>query len=80
MNSDGYLYDKVYCRMSSGHDVRLSEIDFNAFESEDIDSFRDLYSDVLRETITQPWYYVYITGNYTCLQGCGLCLGVSFLE
>ena len=41
-----YLYDKIYRRMTRGHSVRLSEIDFGAFEAEDIDSFSDLYSNV----------------------------------
>jgi hypothetical protein len=44
---ESYLYDTVYSRMSKGHDVRLSELDFDAFEPEDIDSFSGLYSDVL---------------------------------
>ena len=41
-----YLYDKVFTRMSKGHDVRLSDLDFDAFEPEDIDSFNNIYSDV----------------------------------
>jgi hypothetical protein len=41
-----YLYNSVFCRMSKGHDVKLSELDFDAFEPEDIDSFSDIYSDV----------------------------------
>ena len=43
---ENYLYNTVYSRMSKGHDVRLSELDFDAFEPEDIDSFSDLYSGV----------------------------------
>jgi uncharacterized membrane protein len=42
----GYLYETVYRRMSKGHDVRLSELDFDAFEPEDIELFSDLYDDV----------------------------------
>ena len=41
-----YLYDTVYRRMSRGEPVRLSELDFDAFETEDVDSLNDLYSDV----------------------------------
>ena len=41
-----YLYDTVYRRMSKGDTVRLSELDFDAFEAEDVDSFSDIYSDV----------------------------------
>jgi len=42
-----YLYDMVYRQMSRGQDVRLSSLDFDAFEPEDIDSFSDIYSDVI---------------------------------
>ena len=41
-----YLYETVYLRMSKGQPVNLSEIDFNAFEQEDVDALNDLYSDV----------------------------------
>ena len=43
----GYLYNNLYKRISNGEDVRLSQINYNAFELDDIDSMRDLYSDVL---------------------------------
>jgi hypothetical protein len=42
----GYLFEKVYSRMSAGCDVRLSELDFGAFEQKDVESFDDLYSNV----------------------------------
>jgi hypothetical protein len=45
-NGTSYLYKKVYRRMSKGHDVLLSELDFDAFEAEDVDSLSGLYSDV----------------------------------
>lgn len=45
-DGENYLYHNVYRRMSRGDDIRLSEIDFHAFESEDIESFGELYSDV----------------------------------
>lgn len=44
-----YLYDKVYSRMSKGHDVRLSELDFDAFDVDDIDSFNNLHTDVFEK-------------------------------
>lgn len=44
-----YLYDMVYRRMSNGQDVMLSELDFDAFEPEDIDSLTDLHSDVFEK-------------------------------
>ena len=42
-----YIYNSLYGRLTRGEDVRLSEIDYNAFELDDIDTMRDLYSDVL---------------------------------
>ena len=42
-----YLYNKLYRRLSYGDDVRLSEINFYNFELEDVDSMRNIYSDVL---------------------------------
>jgi hypothetical protein len=44
-----YLHDAVYKRMAKGHDVRLSELNFDAFEQEDVDSLRDLYSDIFEQ-------------------------------
>jgi hypothetical protein len=41
-----YLYDAVCRRMFRGQDVRLSELDFDAFAPEDVDSLSGLYSDV----------------------------------
>lgn len=41
-----YLYNAVYNRLSRGHEVRLSELDFDAFDSEDVDAFSGLYTDV----------------------------------
>ena len=42
-----YIYNGLYGRLTRGEDVRLSEIDYNAFELDDIDTMRDLYSNVL---------------------------------
>ena len=41
-----YLYNTVYRRMSAGHDVKLSELNFDAFEQDDVDTLNDLHSDV----------------------------------
>lgn len=41
-----YLYHTVYSRLSRDIDIKLSDIDFDAFEPEDIDSLNDLHSDV----------------------------------
>lgn len=46
-----YLYDKIYGCLSEGRDVRLSEVDFSSFESDDIDSMRELYSDILEGSV-----------------------------
>lgn len=47
--SDGtaYLYDYIYNRLSQNTDVRLSEIDWDSFELNDIDAMRTLYSGTL---------------------------------
>ena len=42
-----YIYNGLYGRLTRGENVRLSEIDYNAFELDDIDTMRNLYSDVL---------------------------------
>jgi len=39
-NGTDYLYNSLYKRLSSGEDVRLSEIDYNSFELDDISSMR----------------------------------------
>ena len=42
-----YLYDDLYRRLSSGQDVRLSEMDFERFELDDVDSLRSLHDNTL---------------------------------
>ena len=41
-----YLYDRLYRKLSLDKDVRLSELDFNAFTDDDVDSLSDLYTNV----------------------------------
>lgn len=41
-----YLYNRLYRKLSQGEDVKLSELDFNAFTEDDIDLFSDLYTEV----------------------------------
>ena len=41
-----YLYDTLYKRLSQGLPVRLSAIDFTAFEPEDITALNQLYQNV----------------------------------
>jgi len=45
----GYLFDNLYSRLSRGEDVRLSSLDFDAFEQEDIEAVNSLYSDVFEK-------------------------------
>ena len=47
--SDGaeYIYDNIYMSLLRGEDVKLSQINWDSFELEDVDTMRDLYSDVL---------------------------------
>jgi len=46
-----YLFKNVYGRLSSGDDyVRISELDFNAFDLDDIESLQSLYNDIYMES------------------------------
>ncbi|MCM1194220.1 MAG: hypothetical protein NC548_58770 [Lachnospiraceae bacterium] len=42
----GYLYGELYRRLLGGGDLHLSEIDFSRFELDDINSLRELHSDM----------------------------------
>lgn len=44
-----YLYNTIYSNLSQNKDVKLSEIDFDAFEAEDIGCLNDLHSDVFEK-------------------------------
>ena len=48
-----YLFDKVYRRLSDGEEVRLSELDFTAFDSDDIAALKDLHDDVFERNSWQ---------------------------
>jgi len=40
-----YLYDNLYGRLLRGENVMLSDLDYNAFDSEDITSLCNLHND-----------------------------------
>ncbi len=42
-----YIYEEIYRRLTEGIPVHLSEINFNRFEVDDIDTMRELYIDIL---------------------------------
>ena len=42
-----YLYRKIYRPLTVGMEARWPDLDFDAFESEDINAFSGLYDDVL---------------------------------
>ena len=48
-----YLFDRVYTRLASGGEVRLSNLDFSVFEEEDINSLIALHNDVFERNIHQ---------------------------
>lgn len=48
-----YLYDNIYTRLSKGENARFSDLDFTAFESEDISTLQDLYNDVYGKNNSQ---------------------------
>ena len=47
--SDGadYIYNNLYNRILRGEELRLSQINWDSFELDDINSMRKLYSDEL---------------------------------
>ena len=45
----GYLFDNLLNSLSRGEDVKLSSLDFNAFEPEDLDSLNSLYTEVFEK-------------------------------
>jgi hypothetical protein len=45
----GYLYQSVYQKLARNTEVKLSDLDFMAFEREDVDSLHDLYADVFEK-------------------------------
>lgn len=44
-----YLYDELYRPLSEGMERRLSGLDFERFELDDIESLRDIYCKTLEE-------------------------------
>jgi hypothetical protein len=44
-----YLFDNLYNSLSKGEEVRLSAIDFNTFEPEDLESLNGLHSEVFEK-------------------------------
>jgi len=45
-NGTSYLFDNLLGRLSSGEDMTLSDLDFGAFELEDVGAVNNLYLDV----------------------------------
>jgi hypothetical protein len=50
-----YLYNNLYERLAREESVLLSELDFNAFELDDVDFMQDLYSDILEQNETKAY-------------------------
>jgi hypothetical protein len=48
-----YLFDNVYRRLADGEEVRLSDLDFAAFDSDDINALGNLYNDVFERNSWQ---------------------------
>ena len=42
-----YIYNTIYKRLCCGEEVRLSQLDYDAFELDDIDTMREIYFTVL---------------------------------
>jgi len=48
-----YLHNKVYTRLANDEPVRLSDLDFSAFEQGDIQTLTRLYADVFERNNQQ---------------------------
>ena len=48
-----YLYENLYRRLSNEEDVYLSDLDFNAFDSEDVYALSDLHENVFERRTHQ---------------------------
>jgi len=48
-----YLYNNVYSSMANDEPVSLSDLDFSAFESDDIQTLTRLYNDVFERNNQQ---------------------------
>ena len=46
MEGTRYLYDNLYRKLSCGMSVGLSDINFGAFMLDDVDTIRELHSDI----------------------------------
>jgi len=47
-----YLYESVYESLLNGVGVRLSDLDFSAFDADDVSSLYDLYNDTISKNIS----------------------------
>jgi len=48
-----YLFNKVYTRLINDETVHLSDLDFSAFEEDDIQTLARLYDDVFEKNTRQ---------------------------
>ena len=48
-----YIYDKIYQSFMQGQEVALTALDFEAFSSEDILAFDDVYYSVLNRSLSR---------------------------
>ena len=45
-----YLFKNLFCRLAIDEEVRLSDLDLNAFDIDDLDSLGDLYINVFEKS------------------------------
>ena len=48
-----YLHSKVYTRLANDEPVHLSDLDFSAFEQDDIESLAQLHDDIFEKNYYQ---------------------------
>ena len=52
-NGTSYLHSNVYTRLANDEPVQISELDFSAFESDDIQTLARLYNNVFERNNQQ---------------------------
>jgi uncharacterized protein YegL len=69
-----YLYNTLYKQLAGGDDVKLSCLDFDAFEHEDINALNNLYSNVFERDFSMANSIIHTLHGIT-----PMCKAVAYL-
>ena len=53
-----YLFNNIYVHLAAGKEIRLSNLDFNAFDSEDLNTLSSLCNDVIMQNSRKAFDFV----------------------